>query len=221
MRERPYVVLSFGLVLAYLAVLLLVAAFVVGPSTLGWVGLGIVSAIGLAIGATASVLYPRSRSNAPRLHPRPGAPVRLLVVADAHCSGTALCRAVQQTLAGRPAEVFVLAPVLASPLHFLTDAEEAEREDARVRLTEALQGLARAGIQARGALGSDDPLQAIGDTLVDFHAGEILRVAPEQRRRSWLERDLARRARDSYGLHVSTVRLGSAAAAAASTARRR
>jgi hypothetical protein len=205
MRTRPYVVFFVGPVLAYLVVLLLIAVFVVEPSTLGWVGFGVAAAVGLLIGGAASFLYPRSRTNALRPHPEPGGPLRLLVVADTHCGGTSLCGAVQRALGRRAGEVLVVAPVMASPLHFLTNAADSESEDARARLTEALQGLAALGIAAKGTLGSDDPLEAIGDALAGFPANEILLAAPERGRRRWLERDLERKARDIYGVHVSSV----------------
>lgn len=207
MRARPYAVFFVAPVLAYLAVLLLVGVFVVEPSTLGWVGFGVVAAIGLLVGAVASYLYPRSRTNAVRIHPSIGGRTRLLVVADSRCNRGELGRVVQRSLAGRPAEVLVLVPVLASPLHFLTDAEEGEREEARTRLAEVVRGLQRLGIESRGMVGGDDPLQAIGDALADFPANEILFVAPERARRSWLERDLERKARDAFGIHVSSVAL--------------
>jgi hypothetical protein len=205
MRARPYLVFFVVPVLAYLAVVFLVGVFVAKPTTLGWIGFGVAAAVGLLIGAVASSLYPRSRANAARVHPRLGERLGLLVVADGRCDSAELCRAVQRSLAGRPGEVLVLAPVLASPLHFLTDDEEGEREDARARLTETVLGLERLGIESHGMLGGDDPLQAIGDALAGFAASEILLVAPD--RRSWLEHDLERKARDAFGVHVSTVTL--------------
>ena len=213
MRARPYLVFFVAPVLAYLAVLFLVGVLVVEPTTLGWIGFGVAGAIGLSIGVGASYLYPRSRANAERLHPRLDRSFRLLVVADARCEGAELCRAVERSLAGRSGEVLVLASVLASPLHFLTEAEEAEREDARTRLTEAVRGLERLGVTTHGMLGGDDPLQAIGDALAGFPASEILLVAAE--RRSWLEQDLERNARDAFGVHVSTVSLAGVHPAAA------
>ena len=60
-------------------------------------------------------------------------------------------------------------------------------------------------LATRGAVGSDDPLQAIGDALAVFRAGEVLLVAPEMSRRRWLDYDLERQARDVYGVHVSVV----------------
>ncbi len=214
MRKESRLLLFFvGPVVVYLGVLLAIALFVVTPSTLGWIGFAVVAAVGLLIGAAASRLYPLTRTNAVRIHPRHSDTSRLLVVADLHCDRAALCGAVQSHIAGRPGpvEVFVVAPVLASPLHFLTDAEPGERQDADARLQEALQGLTSVGIRARGAVGNDDPLQAIGDALAAFRAGEILLVAPETSRRRWLEHDLERHTRDVYGLRVSLVTTASAA----------
>lgn len=164
-------------VTGYLAVLLVVAVFVVKPPPLGWIGFGVAATIGILIAGLASVLFPRMRTNAVRLHPRLDGRFRLLVVADAHCASPSLSRAVRDALGGRTGEVLVVAPVLSSPLHFLTDDEDREREDARVRLSEALQGLTQLGIETRGLVGTDDPLQAIGDALADFSANEILLAA--------------------------------------------
>ncbi len=214
MIRRPYLAFFLLPVLAYLTLLLVVAALVLHPSALGWIGLGVAATAGLAIAAGASLLFPRSRMNAaPRRAPADG-PLRLLVVADLHCDETALCRAVHHAVGDLAAEVFVVAPVLASPLHFLTDAEGAETEDAQARLDEALLGLERLGVQAHGMVGTDDPLQAIGDALARFPAGEILLAVPEESRRAWLEHDLERNVRETYGLHVTSLRLDGAAALA-------
>lgn len=214
MRSRPYLVFFFAPVLAYLAVLFLLAVFVTDPPTLGWIGFGVAAAVGLVIAGIASYLYPRSRTNADRRHPHRGGPFRLLVIADVRCDGAALCDAVQHSVSGRPGEVLVVAPVLASPLHFLTDAEGNERGEADRRLAEAMDGLDRLGITARGTVGSDDPLQAIGDALAGFPASEILLAAAASTNRNWLDFDLERKARDAYGVHVASVTLADAAAPA-------
>jgi hypothetical protein len=214
MRSKSYQRVILVPVLAYLGAVLLLAVFVVKPSALGWVGFGVLAAIGLLIGGFAAFLYPRMGTNTNRIHPRADGLFRLLVVADAHCESTPFCEAVRGTIAGRAAEVLVVAPVLASPLHYLTNAEDSEREDARVRLAETLQGLARFGIEARGVVGTDDPLQAIGDSLAGFPATEILLAAPEARQRTWLEHGLERQARDVSGVHVSSLTISVATAAA-------
>ena len=68
-----------------------------------------------------------------------------------------------------------------------------------------MAALAEAGIPAQGAIGTDDPLQATGDVLHDFPADEILLVGPLPSQRQWLDRDFERRARDLFGVPVSTV----------------
>ena len=204
MRARPEMIFLLAPVVAYLVVLGLVAAFVVEPSTIGWIGLAVVAAIGLAVGSLAAALFSRTRANPRQRHPHRDHVFRLLVVADAYCEPEKLVGAVQQTLAGRPAAVRVTAPVLASPLKVLTDSEAGEQDDARVRLEDTLNALAGAGIEASGAVGDDDPLQAIGDALFAFPADELLVVSDPGRRR-WLERNLERKARDAYGVHVRTL----------------
>ena len=205
MRPKRYVTLILGSVVGYFAVLLVIAVFVVKPPPLGWVGFGVAAAIGLLIGALAVVVFPHSRASGVHIHPREGDCFRLLVVVDAHGGSEQLGEAVRSTIVGHSAEVLVVAPVLASPQHFLTGDEGREREDARVRLTETLQTLSRFGIESRGVVGSDDPLQAMADALAGFPADEIVLVASGDRHRLWLEQGIERQARDLYGIHVSTL----------------
>lgn len=203
MRERPFLVLFVAPAAAFLLALAGITTLVARPSALGWAGFGVLATIGLAAALAASLLVSRGRTNAERVHPRGGAIFRLLVVADAHCDRNALSETARRLISDRPSELYVVAPVLASPLHFLADDEEHERDDARARLAETLQGLSELGADVRGMLGSDDPLQAIGDALVVFPADEILLALPGHGR-SWVERDLGRKARDLFGVHVST-----------------
>jgi hypothetical protein len=205
MRPKRYVTVILAPVVGYLAVLLLVAVFVVKPPPLGWVGFGVAAAIGLLIGALAAAVFPHSRASGVHIHPLEGDRFRLLVVVDAHCSTDRLGEALRSKIVGRAAELLVVAPVLASPHHFLTDDEGQEREDARARLTETLQTLSRFGIESRGVVGSDDPLQAIADALAGFSADEIVLVAMDDRHRLWLEQGIERQARDLYGVHVTTL----------------
>lgn len=205
MRTKPYLVFFLGPVLAYLAVLLVVGLYVTTPPALGWLGFGVVALLGVLAAGLAAYLYPLSRTNAERRHPRSDAPFRLLVVLDSDSDPKVLRRAVRRTLAGRSGEVLVVAPVISSPIRFLTDSDGEERAAAEARLGSAVQALRQAGIAAEGVLGSDDPLLAIGDALTAFPASGILLVAPEAARRGWLEHDLERKVRDVYGEHVTHV----------------
>lgn len=77
------------------------------------------------------------------------------------------------------ADVLVLAPAFNKPLsHWADDLGEA-REQAQRRLVLSVGTLAAAGIEARGAVGDADPVQAVEDTLREFAADDAVVVAPE------------------------------------------
>lgn len=178
-------------VAGYLAILGLVSALVTHPPLLGWIGLAVVAGLGLALAVAALALFPRMRASVEAA----AAPERerLLVLADARCPGERLCDTVVARLAGRDAEVLVVAPVLASPLHYLAGDEEREREAARLRLADVVSGMRRRGVRVEGRVGADDPLQALGDALAGFPAGEALVVTSSSGH--WLEDRLFERAR--------------------------
>ena len=178
-------------VLGYLTLLALVAALYVHPPLLGWIGFAVVGALGSVVATGAAVLFPRMRAN---VEPADLAPRdRLLVLADGRPSDDRVCDAVAAHLAGRRAEVLVVAPVLASPLHYLTGEERVEHAAAQTRLDALVTGLRRRGLRAEGRLGDDDPLQSLGDALAAFPAREALIVTSAGGH--WLEPGLVARAR--------------------------
>jgi hypothetical protein len=71
-------------------------------------------------------------------------------------------------------EVLVLCPAHVSPLHHWTSDVDAGMREASRTLDESLLRLRGAGIEARGEVGDDDPLQAIEDALRTFGADEIV-----------------------------------------------
>jgi len=192
-------------ILLYVALMFGLALFVAHPPLLGWVGLAVVAVVALLAGALALAFFSRMRTNADRLHPHTGPLFRLLVVSDVDAEPAELRSAVGLRTIGRRVEVRVVAPVLASPLHFFSADEDGERSDAARRLRSTVAALANAGIPARGLIGADDPLQAVDDALRGFPADEILLVSRLQSARSWLDRDFERRARDLFGVPVSTL----------------
>ncbi len=204
MRASRATVLTVAVPIAtYVGILALVAGLHTRPPLLGWIGLGVVAAIALALTAGALVLFPRMRANVePAVRPDPE---RLLVLADASCSADRICDTVAYRLGGREVEVLVVAPVLSSPLHYLADDEGRERADAEERLAAVVTQLRRRGLHAEGRIGSDDPLQALGDALATFPAGEALLVTGAETH--WLEPGLFERARRLVPVleHVETV----------------
>src|SRR5690349_18271271 len=99
---------------AYLVVLLLLGLFVVHPPVLGWIGLGVVAAIVAAVALALSGLFSQARVNALRLHPRPGAVYRLLLVVERTPLRWQLRAGVQTRIDGRPYDVLAVAPVCVS-----------------------------------------------------------------------------------------------------------
>ena len=76
MHSKSYQWWILAPALGYVTVLFLVAAFVVKPPALGWIGFGVSATIGIAIAFIAAVLFPHTRANAVRLHPRLGGPFK-------------------------------------------------------------------------------------------------------------------------------------------------
>ena len=117
------VLASLGAVLAAAA---LATALVIEPPPLGWVGFAVLSLVVFALGIAATLAVPRLRvSPLVPLVADDRAP-RLLVVADAVCSPSALvdviCTQYRDDIA-----VHIVVPVRVSHLHFLTDDESRER----------------------------------------------------------------------------------------------
>jgi hypothetical protein len=88
-------------------------------------------------------------------------------------------RAAARARAGEDAEVLVLAPAFNTPLsHWASDVGRS-RLDAQRKLVLTVGALAAAEVEARGAVGDPDPLQAVEDTLRQFAADEVIVGLPE------------------------------------------
>jgi hypothetical protein len=176
---------------------------------LGWIGFAIAATVTLAASTALAVFLVRSTQAAgaglPR--PRPKNSRRLLLVADEACSGAALAT----SLEGRNADVFVVAPTLVSPIRFLDSDLDPGRASAQGRLAETVTALAERGIDARGVVGSEIPLEAIEDALAFFPADEIVVATPPSERANWLEEGVVERARSLWNLPVSHVVVSGAA----------
>ena len=107
---------------------------------------------------------------------------RLLLVAIEPVDQPAAVESVREEAlspADEDAEVLVLAPALNTPLsHWASDVGRS-RLDAQRKLVLTVGALAAAEVEARGAVGDPDPLQAVEDTLRDFAADEVIVGLPE------------------------------------------
>ena len=183
----------------------LVAALWVEPPLLGWIGFAVVAAVGAGLIFAAFTLFPRTRANIAA--PADDAPsAGVLVLVDSTCAPAQLCATIAGRVHGRDAAVHVVAPVLPEPISYFTSDEDRDRADAQRRLDETLDALRAAGVAATGSVGTDDPLQAIGDALTTFPAHELVIVTGIESR--WLEEDLLARARPFFA-HVEQSTLGS------------
>lgn len=127
--------------------------------------------------------------------------VRILV-STAEPVSAELLRSVTGELAD-DAEVLVVSPATThSPLRFwVSDVDAAIAHAERVE-TETVERLSEAGLDAAGAVGDSDPLQAIEDALRTFAADRIVVIEHERDERDYREDDLAAQARERFGLPV-------------------
>jgi hypothetical protein len=146
------------------------AGFVLGGPALGL-------AVGALVGAVLLIVVARMRPEE-RIEVARATDERrrVLVVALAPIESPDAASEVAEV--ARPgAEVVVVAPALNRPLaHWASDLDEA-RDAAQRRLVLSLGTLAAAHVEARGAVGDTDAVQAVEDTLREFPADEAVLVA--------------------------------------------
>jgi hypothetical protein len=198
--------LTVGLI--WVAIALAAAAMLIwtDPQTLSWVGLVVVATVGTGLSVAAYVLlaHERPTTGLPLEERAPVSPDvhRILVVANETLHGRALHEEVRRRAAERPTEVLVVAPALASAVAHWTDAEDAAREAAAMRVRETCAALADLNVEARGEVGSDDPLRAVEDALRTFGADEIVVATHPRGRSNWLETGVVDRLREFYEIPV-------------------
>jgi hypothetical protein len=130
---------------------------------------------------------------------------RLLLIANEPLDPAALGAVVGLRADEEPAEALVIAPALNSRLrHWLSD-EDGARRRACLRLATSLERLRALGIEADGAVGDADPMQAISDALSQFDANEIVIAMHPEGRSHWLTHDLFRRAQRRFDQPVTQV----------------
>jgi hypothetical protein len=83
-----------------------------------------------------------------------------------------------------------------------TDKATAAAEE---RLAESLRALRDAGIDARGAVGDSDPVQAIEDTLFEFDATQIVISTHPPDRSNWLEKRVVSRATERFAPPITHI----------------
>jgi hypothetical protein len=186
--------------------------------TIGYFGLIVAGAlinrwVGLAVFIVLSAIVVWSyfrrgeRQKAPVVTPAPSAEDerRILVVANETVGGEALRSRISESSWGYRAQVLVVSPALNSPLKHWVSDEDGARSAAQARLERSLERLREAGIEARGEIGDDDPLQAVEDALRTFGADEIIISTHPEGRSNWLERGVVDRARERFAVPITHV----------------
>jgi hypothetical protein len=202
MKTRVAVILST--IGAGLGIYALIVALLIHPPPLGWVGFAIVSLIVLGLGALAPLAFERTRVSPQRPAATGDAGKRLLVIADSHCSETALCAEILARLHGHVA-VHLVVPVRVSHLHYLTDDESEEGQEAEQSMSISVGFLQKRGVSTTGSIGSDKPLESMTDALGVFPATDVLLATPPEDDSYWLERGLLGKARGLTAVSVTQV----------------
>jgi hypothetical protein len=198
--KRVLALIIVGGGVAYLAIVLaFTVAFGDTVPLLGWIGFAVVAAVVLGASVVLALFLVRSSTHAGERPStvRPAAPSevrRVLVILDETCPVDGLCRSLLARTRGRELEAYVVAPALVSPVHYLDSDVDAAAGAARGRLDATLAAFESTGIRARGAVGSENPLEAISDALVTFPADEVVIATPPTVTSNWLERGIVTRA---------------------------
>jgi nucleotide-binding universal stress UspA family protein len=195
---------AFSFVLVVGALFLAVAL----AAVLGGGDVALAVFLALALGVAAG-LYLRSepKTSEPAIWERRRGDERrrILVVANETVAGSALRVEILHRAGRDDADVLVVAPALNTRLRHWTSDEDRARAEAQDRLDASLRALGEAGVDARGQVGDDDPIQAIDDALRTFGADEIVISTHPPGRSNWLERGLVERARERYGCPIAHV----------------
>jgi len=135
----------------------------------------------------------------------PGAPTRVLLIANRTAATRALLDAVSRRADMGDARFHLLLPAVPRGLHRLVDPEVAGRAEAQERLEAALPHLSAAtGTEVTGEVGDADPMAALHDTLYRQPFDEIIVSTLPRRVSRWLRLDLPSKAR-GLGLPVTLV----------------
>jgi hypothetical protein len=196
------------------------AAVIAVSLLLGWLTTPLVGValfvVSLILGAIAFVRAPDPDHRTPfadaedERHPHGGVPGKrhVVVVANQALSGNELRQRLTQM--GQPLELDVLAPVLASHLHYAVSDIDSELAEARGRLDQSLAWARQSGFVARGEVGDPNPTTAIEDELRDFGADAVVVVTHPRELETWQERGELERLRRELRVPIEHVMVGAA-----------
>ena len=109
-------------------------------------------------------------------------------------------------------EILVVTPTLPTRFEWLASATDRATEQADERLRGVLGQLQEMDSEARGAVGSDDPLVALADFIREFHPDHLLIGLRGGEGSGWQERGLLDSVLERFGLPVTAFSVPSGAA---------
>jgi hypothetical protein len=130
---------------------------------------------------------------------------RVLVIANRTLAGEELRTLLLRRGAGG-AEVRVVAPILASRVHYIASDVDRELEEAQQRLAATLAWASREGLHASGKVGDPNAaLGAIEDELRLFGADEVIISTHPPGKSNWLETGIVERLQEELNVPVTHV----------------
>jgi hypothetical protein len=135
---------------------------------------------------------------------RPPAGHHVLVVANEALAGAELAELILQR-SREHVEVDVLAPVLASHVHYALSDIDGELAEAHTRLARSLLWAHEHKIVAWGEVGDPNPTTALEDELRTSGADEVIVVTHPRERETWQERGELARLRRELDIPVTHV----------------
>lgn len=130
---------------------------------------------------------------------------RVLVIANRTLGGQDL-RALLLRRGSGGGQLHVVAPILASRVHYIASDVDQEREQASERLEAMLGWAAEEGLEATGKVGDPNAaLGAIEDELRLFGADEVIISTHPPGKSNWLETGIVERLREELNVPVTHV----------------
>jgi hypothetical protein len=128
----------------------------------------------------------------------------ILVLANETIGGAKLLDAVRERHAQGDARFHVVVPQI-RPRHGNVIYDEAVRDSAQVRVDLALSFMQNEGIEGRGEVGDQDPLNAAKDAVAEHGIDEIIVSTLPAHSSGWMKRDLIEALESETGLPVKHV----------------
>ena len=104
-------------------------------------------------------------------------------------------------------QILVVAPSLPTRIDWITSDTDRARLQADERLQAVLGQLGELGVEAEGAVGSDDPLEALGDAIRSFEPDHLLVAIRTEPDAGWQEKTLLDDIQERFGLPMTVCQL--------------